>query len=63
MPKPELHISKVEKEWGLKEMTKLGIYKPIGLLPFSVDFKRTISKSIINKWIKGSPNDYVVLVQ
>ena len=60
VPKPELHISKGEKEWGLKEMIKLGIYKPIGLLPFSVDFKRTISKSIINKWIKGSRNDYVV---
>ena len=58
--KPELHISKDEKEWGLKEMIKLGIYKPIGLLPFSVDVKRTISNSIINKWIKGSRNDYVV---
>ena len=58
--KPELHISKDEKEWGLKEMIKLGIYKPIGLLPFSVDVKRTIPNSIINKWIKGSRNDYVV---
>ena len=60
VPKPELHISKGEKEWGLKEMIKLGIHKPIGLLPFSVDVKRKIPNSIINKWIKGSRNDYVV---
>ena len=58
--KPELHISKDEKEWGLKEIVKLGIYKPIGLLPFSVDARRTISNSILNKWIKGSRSDYLV---
>ena len=58
--KPKLHISANEKEWGLKEMIKLGIYKPIGLFPFSIDVKRTMSSSIINKWIKNSQNDYLV---
>jgi ADP-heptose:LPS heptosyltransferase len=58
--KQYLHISPSEKKWGLKEIKKMGMDKPIGLFPFSVSNKRTISKSTIIKWIQNSQGDYLV---
>ena len=58
--KPELHVSTDEKEWGLEEIRKLGMNKPIGLFPFSVASKRTIPIVTVSKWIKNSQNDYLI---
>ncbi len=58
--KPYLYISPSEEKWGLKEIKKMGMDKPIGLFPFSVSNKRTISKSTIIKWIENSQSDYLV---
>ena len=58
--KPYLYISPDEEKWGMKEMRKMGMEKPIGLFPFSVSGNRTIPKSIIIKWIQNSKSDYLV---
>ena len=58
--KPYLYISPSEEKWGLKEMKKMGMDEPIGLFPFSVSNNRSISKSIIIKWIQNSQSDYLI---
>ena len=34
--KPHIHITPKEKKWGLNEMRKMRLQKPVGLFPFSV---------------------------
>ena len=58
--KPCFYISPNEEKWGLKEMKKTGMNKPIALFPFSVSNKRTISNYSIIKWIQNSQSDYLV---
>ena len=57
---PYIHITSKEKKWGLNEMRKMKINKPVGLFPFSVSIDRTIPKSLIKNWIENADNDYLV---
>ena len=57
---PYIYITSKEKKWGLNEMRKMRIHRPVGLFPFSVSIDRTIPENLISKWIGNTDNDYLI---
>ena len=41
-------------------MKKLKLNKPVAIFPFSVAKNRSISNSLIKKWIKNSKSNYLI---
>ena len=57
---PNIYISEKEKIWAKEEIKKLKFNKPVAVTPFSIAKNRSISNSLIKKWIKNSKNDYLI---
>jgi len=57
---PNIYISEKEKIWAKNEMKKLKLNKPVAIFPFSVAKNRSISNSLIKKWIKNSKSNYLI---
>ncbi len=60
MEYPKLRLTNSEKHWAEKEMKKIGFYKPIAILPFSVMENRTLPNVYLKEWINESKNEYLV---
>ena len=57
---PKIYITSKEKKWAIEEIKKMGMKNPIGLFPFSISDKRTISNEEIIRWLGNSKNEYLI---